>query len=234
MLNNDNHISVIGCKDAQPKPHNLEDYSMSRYLNSILIRFERALRSCLCLVFRFDSWHLSPLRARPYARDIIDFLNALPPKQRTSVLEIGCGLGDIIRRLDFNQRTGLDREESVLSAARFLTWVQLRTNITYAAFTFPETALAGRYGVIIMVNWIHEVHPDVLKSNIEQFARNNLAEGGLIIVDTVGDREYRYNHDIRDLTGELHCRVQKLGSYRRDREVYAIVPLTCASSVYNP
>jgi SAM-dependent methyltransferase len=198
---------------------------MHRYLNSALVRLQRVQRRGLRLFFGFDDWHLSPLRDRPYARDIIGFLNALPPEHRTSALEIGCGLGDIIRRLDFARRTGLDRDDRVLRAARFLARVQRRKSITFAGFTFPETALAGRYNVIVMVNWIHEIHPDVLRPKIEEFAHNNLSAGGFIVVDTVSDHDYPYQHDIRALTGRLSCRVQKLGSYRRGREVHAIAPL---------
>src|SRR5882672_11472339 len=94
---------------------------VNRYLTFVLVRCERLLRYVLYLYFRFSRWHIISLRERPYARAIIDYLNSRPPEQRGKALEIGCGLGDIIRRVDFENRVGLDADNSVLRAARFLS-----------------------------------------------------------------------------------------------------------------
>jgi len=197
--------------------------AMERYLNSALIRFGRFWRHCLCLFFRFDCWHISSLRQRPYARDIIDYLNALPPERRTNALEIGCGLGDIIRNIDFKERAGLDADDRVLGAASFLSWFKGRKT-SFISFIFPDSSLSGRYDVIIMVNWVHHVRPDVLKQKIEDYARNNLTKGAMIVIDTVHDREYKYNHDITALTADFECRIFTLGPYESGREVHVITP----------
>jgi len=197
---------------------------MERYINYVLIRFERLWRFVLRLFFRFDRWNIIALRERPYARAIIGFLNALPHEQRTKSLEIGCGLGDIIRHIHFKERAGFDADNRVLRAARFLSWFNRSIITRFIRFDFPDNSLFGRYDVIIMVNWIHGVRPDVLKQKIEDYARENLLEGGMIIIDTVGDTEYPFNHDITALTADIECRILKLGRYRRGREVYVITP----------
>jgi SAM-dependent methyltransferase len=197
---------------------------MKRSFNYVLIRFERFLRYWLHLLFRFDRWHISSLRERPYARDIIDYLNGLTHEQRTSALEIGCGLGDIIRHIDFEDRFGLDTDNNVLRAARFLSRFNC-VKISFMKFEFPDRNLFGRYDAIIMVNWIHNIRPDVLKQKIEDYGLNNLSKTGRIIIDTVQDRQYKYNHDVAALTADLECHVIKLGLYKRGREVHVITPL---------
>jgi len=179
----------------------------------------------LRILFRFDRWHVSPLRERDYARAIIKYLNGLPAQERKSALEIGCGLGDIIRHIDFRTRTGFDAAEEVLGAARFLSRWGRRGETAFSTFRFPDGTLTGRYDAIIMVNWIHNICPDVLRNSIEGFTQRNLADNGKIVLDTVSDREYKYNHDISALTKNIKCHLHKLGCYQRGREVYVISPL---------
>jgi SAM-dependent methyltransferase len=199
---------------------------MDRYLNYVLTRCDRFWRCWLCLFFRFSWWHTISLRERPYARDIINYLNGRPPAQRTSALEIGCGLGDIIRHIRFEKRVGLDSNNNVLRAARFLSRFNFGIRIRFMKFDFPDSNFFGRYDAIIMVNWIHTICPDVLKQKIEDYARENLSEGGMIIIDTVQDAEYKYHHDVAALTADLECRILSLGPYRRGREIHVITPLT--------
>jgi hypothetical protein len=43
-----------------------------------------------------------------------------------------------------------------------------------------------------------------------------------IIIDTVQDEEYQFNHDIKFLTSGLSCSIEKIGDYERKRELWAI------------
>jgi Methyltransferase domain len=203
---------------------------VNRYLNFVLVRCERLLRYVLYLYFRFSRWHIISLRERPYARAIIDYLNSRPPEQRGKALEIGCGLGDIIRHVDFENRVGLDADNSVLRAARFLSSFSRGARTRFLTFNFPHSGLSEKYDVIVMVNWIHTIRPDVLSQKIADYARNNLFAGGAIIIDTVCDEEYPYHHDVIDLTADLDCGISNVGTFRRGREVYAITPLNAVVS----
>jgi hypothetical protein len=196
----------------------------NRYVNFVLVRCERLLRYLLYLYFRFSRWHIISLRERPYVRAIIDYLNSLPFDQRGKALEIGCGLGDIIRHVDFENRVDLDANNSVLRAARFLSLFSRGATTRFLSFSFPHGNLTEKYDVIVMVNWIHTIRPDVLSQKIADYACNNMFAGGAIIIDTVCDEEYAFHHDIVDLTSDLDCDILKVGTFRRGREVYAITP----------
>lgn len=180
----------------------------------------KAYRKALQLLYGFDKWHVATLKERPYAVDIISFCNRLP--RRGSFAEIGCGLGDIIRNVRFSTRKGFDMDEKVLRAARLLP-VTGNKPVSYEVFTFPESPLAGTFQVITMVNWIHHISPETLRNKIAAYMKANIEPGGCIIVDTVQDPAYRFNHDIDLLTAGLHSSVQKIGNYARGREVWAIL-----------
>jgi hypothetical protein len=62
----------------------------------------------------------------------------------------------------------------------------------------------------------------VLKENIEKYFMENLNDNGFIIIDTVQDKKYQFNHDIKFLTSGLPCSIEKIGDYENQREVWVI------------
>jgi len=188
-------------------------------LTSIVWLPAKVWRRLLKLVFRFDDWHVNIIADRLYAQAIVRHCNNKP--DRTSVVEIGCGLGDIIRRLKYGIKLGLDMDQHVIRAAKFNSCLSL-SPVTFRQFTFPDDELEHEYSTIITVNWVAEIQPDVLKANLEKYFSSNLLPGGQIIIDTVKDPHYTVNHDITFLTSGLPCTLTKLGDFERGREVWAI------------
>jgi hypothetical protein len=117
-------------------------------------------------------------------------------------------------------------ELQVVKAARFVAWLFLQKNINFSQFTFPDDSIiqnnTQKFDCIVLVNWIHIICPDVLKANIEKYFRENLTDDGIIILDTVQDTEYQFNHNIHFLTSGLLCAIEKVGAYDRQREIWAI------------
>ena len=184
---------------------------------------KRIPRRILRFFFNFDRWHLSISTERAYVVDLIIYLNALPEATRVSVAEIGCGLGDIIGNIKFKNKLGYDRELNVIKAAGFISKIKFN-NIKFAEFSFPESTLSGEYNMIIIVNWIHSIEPQILKDAIHKYYTENLLSGGNIIVDTVQASNYKFNHKISYLTSDLpSCEIQKIGDYENQREVFAII-----------
>ena len=183
----------------------------------------RMWKRILQKIFHFDKWHISSLDQRKYAQDIL--LHCNQRKQEEYFAEIGCGLGDIIRNIDFHFRVGFDIDKNVLKAVSFLSRITGQKNIRFAIFNFPDSPLPDEHDVILMVNWIHHIEPAILKNKLLQYFSENLREEGEIIIDTVQDPAYRYNHDIRFLTKDLNCSIHCLGQYARQREVWVIKKL---------
>ena len=182
--------------------------------------FHRLVRGLLQRVYGFDRWHVGHA-GEAYGVDIVRYLNARPEEDRQAVAEIGCGLGDILRRLRFHTRLGLDRDPGAVAAARMLALFQRGADLRFQVFEFPEARLPGDYNAIIMVNWIHEIEPERLRQAVHACFANHLRDGGCLILDTVQDSAYTYNHDVRKVVASGAV-VDRLGQYPRGREVWVV------------
>jgi len=177
-------------------------------------------RRALRLVFGFDPWHTWPAVARPYVRDIARYLNGRPEAKRESVLEIGAGLGDILRRLRYAQRLGLDQEVAVIRAARLVSAIT-RERVRFAHCCFPDDDVTGRYDAVIMVNWIHSLPPDVLRSSVRRVVERNVRSGGVVVLDLVDGPGYPYHHSADFLSAGLSVAIHPIASYDDGRRIVA-------------
>jgi SAM-dependent methyltransferase len=171
-------------------------------------------------LYGFDDWHVGHAN-ETYVADIVHHLNARPRPARRSVVEIGCGTGDIIRRLQFDTRLGLDEDPNVLAAARFLSGFSRGVRPHFEVFKFPEDDLVGQHDAIVMVNWIHLHDPAVLGRAIASYFNAHLRPGGVLVLDTVADPAYTYNHDVKGLAPPAAA-VRPVGRYPRNRDVWAL------------
>lgn len=67
--------------------------------------------------YHFDTWHLSPYEWKEYAQACVRYLNTRNCK---TVVDIGCGLGEILQHVRADKKIGLDLQEEVIMAAREL------------------------------------------------------------------------------------------------------------------
>lgn len=173
-------------------------------------------------VFGFDAWHVSSFMDRPYAHAVVDFLNSRP--KRASVVEVGCGLGDILRHLNYKDRLGLDRSQEVLRAARVMAMLspKLRRHTTFHTFDFLGDDLSGQFDAIILVNWIHEIEPAALKGSIDKLFSKNLRADGVIVFDVLNGPGYRYSHSVVEISRNLPCKIVPVGDFDFSRRIFAL------------
>jgi SAM-dependent methyltransferase len=185
-------------------------------------RAEVAFRFLMRLFLPFDPWHRMPLAAKDYAVGIIEHLNSLPRNRRGRVADIGCGLGDILLNLDFDDRLGLDNDPAVLKGAEIVRLTHFKGNARFAVYSFPGDRLDGGFDAMVLVNWPHAFPPDLLKTGISRMFRNNVNPGGCLIIDTVSKDGYPYRHDADFLLGELGGTVEQIGAYPCGRRVWKV------------
>lgn len=194
---------------------------MFKLVKKVVIRvLVLSIKIPLRLYFGYDKWHDSSYFERPYTKQIVQHLNKR--EERNYVLEIGCGTGSILRRLDFVERLGLDYDTRVLNALVFMNKLSGQKLIQTKHFNFLSDQISGNFDVIVLVNWIHEIKPTKLRSNLNKMYSQNLCLGGEIIIDTVGQSSYRHNHNIEFLTKDLDAKVILLGEFEFGRKVYSI------------
>jgi hypothetical protein len=199
-------VSFIGRAAANPnrlnmKPARLPDRWERVYRTGIWTklrcRIDRLGLAVLRLPFGFDRWHVSaPYSCRPYKGLVVELANALQP---TIVVEVGCGLGDIISRVKAADRIGIDSDARVIRAARFLHWGR--------GFWFHGDGNCIKRVVseertidcLIMVNWIHNLSPERLSELLLPL----LPRTRYLILDAIdadGPNSYRHKHDFEFLS----------------------------------
>ena len=72
-----------------------------------------------------------------------------------------------------------------------------------------------------MVNWIHQIDPDALRTALRSYLGSHLAAGGVMVLDTVDDPAYMHNHDVYALAPSA-ARVELIGDYPRGRRVWVV------------
>lgn len=192
------------------------------------IYLKKFIRIFLRLLFKFERWHTSPLENREYAMDIIKLVNKNETKN--VVLEIGCGLGDIIGSLDFKNRLFYDYSENALNAAKFM---QLFSNLKnkpkdfYEVFDIFSDKVdeSIECNVVIMVNWIHAYDSSLLAPKIDNLIKNNMHSKGLLVFDIISDADNKhfknktFHHKVGDLINEANFDIKILDGYRFGRRL---------------
>jgi SAM-dependent methyltransferase len=100
---------------------------MARTLEFLRRHGARRLASCIFCkllyralqqIYRFDPWHASaPYACREYKGRAVDLASSTHSRV---VLDLGCGLGDIIGRVRAEKRWGVDKSAAAIAAARRL------------------------------------------------------------------------------------------------------------------
>lgn len=175
-------------------------------LRAARIGIDRLWLTILSQGFGFHPWHAeAPTSARPYRHTVADLVNGLQPR---TVVEVGCGLGYVLKLVNAPYRFGYDVDEGAIKAARFLHGRKIsfvRGDLT--AVSHPHI------DVLILVNWIHEISPEELLRLIEPL----LSCTDYLVLDAIDPDEsidYRFKHDF----AFLGSRVQRISVARTRNE----------------
>lgn len=177
-------------------------YYSSRVLGVLRRIFYRLLQK----IYKFDPWHISALRSKPYAVDIIEKIEEFLSENNDAnyknapIVEIGCGRGDIIGNIKYNNKIGIDADANVIKAAKFLNnFAGYKTNYINGKF---DAINFGKIKCLIMVNFIHGSSPEKLKNIMSDVLNKNDIQ--LICFDAFTNNEnteYKYSHDGAELLG---------------------------------
>lgn len=178
---------------------NIADKVTKAWYSSILLGNLKAIYfKYLQHRYLFQEWHITPINFRPYAIGIVDYLNKQPKKK---VVEIGCGLGEIIGNCKDCERQGLDLDEEVIKAAG-----RLYRNTHFCVGTF-ENIVDEQIDYLITVNFIHAIAPEELKRDYQYLCENNDIKN--IVLDITDSPNYQYVHNVRYLFDGLGYMVKK-------------------------
>ncbi len=144
---------------------------------------------CLKIKYGFNKWHISPIEWRVYALETVKIANAIIKKNNlTKTVEIGCGLGEILERVNCQSKKGYDTDPYVINAAR-----KLFRCIDFKVGTFQDVA-EKNIDILITTNFMHEIPPNKLKKYYEMVIKKNKIK--YIILDNVN---YRFYHNFDEI-----------------------------------
>jgi len=188
---------------------------------NILLYIKKLHRIILMLFFRFDYWHTSPVDNRKYAIDIISVLNHRV--SRGGLMEIGCGLGDILIKSNYERKYFYDISKEVLNAAAFMQKFSKTPEINFfKTFDLLTDSLDKdlKIDAIVLVNWIHCIESELLKSRFSAIIKENLNKKGMLIFDVIKDNpNYKFNHTVGDLIDLQKFNITTLDGYPFGRKL---------------
>ena len=148
----------------------------------------------LMYLFRFDKWHVAPIEFREYAFDLCEQIDCFIQKgilpREGKIVEIGCGLGDILAWGGRYKKCGFDLDANVIRCAQVL-----HPTCRFEVGSF--SSLSGmNIDVLVMVNFVHGIEPDNLRVQMSDLLKSNKV--GMIVLDIVSDIQksnYKYTHE---------------------------------------
>lgn len=152
--------------------------------------------------FHFDKWHISgTYYSREYHRRAVSIASSL---NLQLVVEIGAGLGDIISRCPAGRRVAFDSDRRVIEAANLLH--HKTVEYYFGQFTDPDGILdklrsmgERRIDLLILINWIHEIKFDRIKTTLEKMNQDCVIQR--ILIDTIDPSQqgYLFHHTKAEL-----------------------------------
>jgi hypothetical protein len=159
-------------------------YRFTVLLNSLKFRIKTFPTWLLWKKFKFSKWHIYGSTKPKYQSECIRILNELD--NRSTIVEIGCGLGSILKSVDYQRKYGFDVEENVISAANF---INRSDQINFIIGSFEEAKKIKDIDVLLAVNWVHNLDPMSLIVELSYFTQRKT------LVLTEGVEEYTFFHD---------------------------------------
>ena len=163
------------------------------FRQSVRVALDQAALSGLRSIFGFHPWHAqSPTSARPYRQGVADLVNNVAPQV---VVEVGCGLGAILARVNAAHRFGYDVDPGVIRAARLIR----SRSIIFAEGGFDQVS-QPHIDVLIAVNWPHDFPANQMQRWLEPlFSRIDYLL--VDIIDPGSQSAYSHYHDYAFLGG---------------------------------
>ena len=97
---------------------------------------------------------LSPYSCKEYKIQTVSLASRFKPEV---VVDLGCGLGDIVARVDAKRRYGLDIDDRLLKAAHFLfsSKVTFRKASIFDPDSIRDAVSEAQIDLLIMTGWAH-------------------------------------------------------------------------------
>ena len=161
-------------------------------------------------IYKFDTWHFSPYEWREYLQKTAEYINANNAKK---VIDIGCGLGELLRHLNAETRIGLDAHEEEIMAASALN----HGNIIYKTGSFNEVVGEKNVDYLVTLGFTHGSPEETWRTPYHTIAEKNDIKN--FIVDTVPAEGASHFLDFSKILPSNYTKIETLGPFLSGRYV---------------
>jgi len=137
----------------------------------------------LYLVFRFDKWHIqSNFYLRPYKKVVVKIVNII---KADCVIELGCGLSDILCRVNSKRKIGIDIDINVINACRFIhRYKNIYYNNSILNLGQPQSDYTSNNtykNLLICINFPHIYDWNTIEADIKNLT--NIYQINYLVID---------------------------------------------------
>lgn len=165
--------------------------------------YRKRLYKVLQKIFKFDKWHISSIKERDYAMYLVKYINdnLYDLAYSKKIIEVGCGLGDIISsvKIKNTEKIGYDLSAKVIRIAKII-----HPNCKFNVGSFNEIN-NEKIAVLIAVNFLHGFDEHTIEEWFNYVIQNNDID--MIVVDKVQTPPYEYSHDYEVLFNKMGYRL---------------------------
>lgn len=179
----------------------------------IFMRLKYLLHLIFFYIFKFDQWHISPIESREYCLESLEYINN-NADLTDCIIEVGCGLGETISKVNASNLRGYDTCSKVIQAAKLYHY---RKKISFDIGSFDSIK---NYDIkyLIALNFLHDFDSQTVSNWLNQCTKNNKIR--FIILDEIKDRAYQHNHNFTQILPKSFLLVDTIGKeYRYNRSI---------------
>lgn len=160
--------------------------------------------------YQFYEWNITPFELREYIQVAAECINRIKPK---TVIDIGCGLGELLRHIHAEHRIGLDIGENNIKTAKIL---DKSGKISFKTGSFEQ--IKGEHvDILVTLNFMHGLSEDKWIPVYRTFLKNNDVER--LIVDTLPQSNGKHHLDFTKILPKEYVLKKDKGPYLSGRHV---------------
>ena len=152
--------------------------------NTLIGLWRREKLGRICSKYGLHPWLKSPYELRLYAQMAAESVNELAGID--CVVEVGCGLGEIIRHINVPKKYGYDIDSHVIEVAKAIT--PRESNIEYFVGELRDVDVSNA-DVLLTIGWMHAVSYDDLKTAYHECIEKNKFRYVVVDVKIMEDRK---------------------------------------------
>lgn len=190
-------------------------------VNCIVGLIKREYYKRLAKRYEIDTWHTSPYELRSYAQCVAQYINSEIEKSGDEgfIVDLGCGLGEIIRHIKAKRRAGMDLSKNAIEVAKYL---DKSKKIIFSVGSFSELIIEEPIQFLITLNFMHGGTEDKWVEHYAKVTNNNTIKN--IIVDTLENGENVHRLDFTKILPDTYSLHKRMGPFLGGRflEIYTL------------